>query len=65
MQETLVQSLNWEDPLLEKEMETHSSTFFLPGKPDGQRSLPSCKRVRRDLATKQQQCMGSLFPSAG
>ena len=36
MQETLVQSLGWEDPL-EEEMATHSS--ILPGKSHGQRSL--------------------------
>ena len=42
MQETLVQSLGWEDTL-EKEMATHSVFgvffFFLPGKSHGQRSL--------------------------
>ena len=43
MQETLVQSLGWEDPL-EEEMATHSSILtstrvFLPGKFHGQRSL--------------------------
>jgi len=39
VQETWVQSLDWED-LLEKEMATHSS--ILPGKSHGQRSLVGC-----------------------
>ena len=55
MQETQVQSLDWEDPL-EKKM----APVFLPGKSHGQRSLASYspwghKRVRQDLVTKQQQ----------
>ena len=50
-------SLSQEDPL-EWEAATHSST--LPGKSHGQRRLAGyspwgCKRVRHDLATKQQQ----------
>ena len=48
-QETQVQSLGWKDPL-EEEMATGSS--FLPGKPQGQRSLVGyspwgCKRQTR------------------
>ena len=48
-----VSSLGQEDPL-EKEM-----AVFLPGKSHGQRSLVGCilwgqKRVRHDIATKQQ-----------
>ena len=57
MQETQVQSLGWEDTL-EKKMVTHSSN--LPGKSCEQRSLVGynprgCKRIRHNLATKQQQ----------
>ena len=37
MQETLVRSLRWEDPL-EEEIETHPS-IILPGKTHGQRGL--------------------------
>ena len=57
MQEMWVQSLDWEDPL-EKEMVTHSSVLAwkIPwtGQP-GDCSPWSHKRVRHDLATKQQQ----------
>ena len=57
MKETQVQSVGQENPL-EKEMATHSS--ILLGKSHGQRSLAgyslwSCKRVRHNLVTKQQQ----------
>ena len=57
MQEKLVRSPGWEDPL-EKKMAT--IPLFLPGKSDGQESLTDYspwghKRVRHDLATKQQQ----------
>ena len=38
MQETWLQSLGGEDPL-EKEMATHSSGLFLPGKSHEERSL--------------------------
>ena len=53
-----VWSLMWEDPL-EKEMATHSSIVFLPGKSHGQRNLEGyspwgLKRVGYNLATKQQ-----------
>ena len=56
-QETWLRSLGREDPL-EKEMATHSS--MLAGKSHRQRNLAGCtpwgrKRVRHDLATKQQQ----------
>ena len=56
MQEMLVRSLGREDPL-KKEMSPTS--VFLPGKFHGQRSLVGCnpwghKRIRHDLATKQQ-----------
>ena len=56
MQETWVQSLDWDDPL-EKEMATH---FSNPGKSHGQRTLVvynlwGHERVRHDSATKQQQ----------
>ena len=56
-QETVVLILDQEDPL-EKEMATTS--VVLPGKSHGQRSLMGYsswgpKRVRHDLATKQQQ----------
>ena len=66
MQETGVQSLIWED-ILEKEMVTYSS--ILAWEILGQRSLAGYspwgrKRVGRDLATKQQQCMGK-FKSLG
>ena len=59
MQETWIQSLGQEDPL-EKEMATHS--VGVPGKSHGQMSLAGCspqchKRVRHDLATKQQQIL--------
>ena len=53
MQETLVQSLGWEDPL-EKEMTAHSSTFAwkIPWKeePGGLQSMES-QRVGHDGAT--------------
>ena len=53
-----IQSLVREDPL-EKELATHSS--ILAGKSHGQRRLAvhspwGPKRVRQDLATKQQPC---------
>ena len=55
MQETWVQSLNWEDPL-EKELATHSRILALkvPGteEPGGLQSMGS-QRVRHDLATEQ------------
>ena len=56
MQEKLVRSPGWEDPL-EKEMA--SIPTFLPGKSDGQESLTDyspCghRRVRYDLAANQQ-----------
>ena len=56
-QETQVRSLGQEDPL-EKEMAP--TPVFLPGKSPGQRNSAGynpwgCKRVRHDLATKQQQ----------
>ena len=38
MRETRVRSLGWEDPL-EKEMATHSTPVFLPGKSHGRRIL--------------------------
>ena len=56
MQETLVQSIRWEDAL-EKEMETHSSILAWENpwkeEPDGLQSMGS-QRVRHDLVTKQQ-----------
>ena len=57
MQEIWVRFLGWEDPL-EEEMATHSSILAW-GKFYGQRSLTGyspwgCKRIRYDLATKQQ-----------
>ena len=57
MQETLVRSLGWEDPL-EKKLATHSS--ILPGKSHGQKILEGYspgdhKKVGHDLVTKQQQ----------
>ena len=39
VQETWVQSLDWEDPL---EEERATTPIFLPGKSDGQRSLVDC-----------------------
>ena len=55
MQETWFQSLGQEDPL-EKEMAT---PVFLPGKSHGQRSPTGyspwgCKKIKQNLATKQQ-----------
>ena len=54
MQETLIQSLGWEDPL-EEEMATHSSILawriLWTEEPGGPRSIGS-KRVRHDLGTK-------------
>ena len=56
MQETRVQSLDWEDPL-EKEMATPSSilAWEIPWteEPGGQYHPWGRKRVRHDLATKQ------------
>ena len=53
-QETLIQSLGWEDPL-EEEMVTHSSILawriLWTEEPGGLRSIGS-KRVRHDLGTK-------------
>ena len=52
-----VQSLGWEDPL-EKEMATHFSVLAweIPWAEEAwQYSLQGHKRVRQDLATKQQQ----------
>ena len=62
IQVTRVQTLGQEDPL-EKDMATHSS--ILPRKTHGQRSMVDYspwgrQRVRYDLATKQQQTMGSF-----
>ena len=58
MQETRVQTLGWEDPL-EKEMVTHSSILFLPGKSHEQRAVGYSprghKRFGIHLAIKQQQ----------
>ena len=56
MQETWVRSLGQEDPLQEEE-----TLIFLPGKSHGQGNLAGyspwgCKRVRYDLANKQQNC---------
>ena len=58
MQETQVWYLGWEDPM-EKEMATHSSIlpWEIPWTEEPGRG-PSpwgCKRVKHDLATKQQQ----------
>ena len=55
MQETQIWSLGWKDPL-----EKEPAPIFLPGKSHGQRSLVGYspwgrKRVRHDLATKQEQ----------
>ena len=60
MQKTQVPSLGQEDPL-EKGKPTHSS--ILAWRTHGQRSLAGyspwgLKRVRYDLVTKQQQCVG-------
>ena len=57
MQETWIISLDWEDPWSRK---WQSTPGVLPGKSHEQRSLAGynpwgCKRVRHDLATKQQQ----------
>ena len=56
-QEMQVQSLSQEDPL-EKEMTTYSSIlaweFPWTEEPARLHSLRDCKRVRYDLATKQQ-----------
>ena len=57
MQETQVHSLGQEDPL-EKEMATHFSVLAweIPWAEEAwQYSLQGHKRVRQDLATKQQQ----------
>ena len=59
MQETWawVRFLGWEDPL-EKEMATHSSILaweILRTEEPGGHSPWGCKRVKHDLATKQQQ----------
>ena len=57
MQETLVQSLGWEDPL-EKGMATYTSilAWEIPWteEPGGLQSM-GLQRVRHDLVTKQQQ----------
>ena len=57
MQETWVRFLGWEDPL-EKEIATHSSilAWEIPWteEPGGLWSM-ELKRIRHDLATKQQQ----------
>ena len=57
MQETLVLSLGWEDPL-EKEMATHASILAWENlwteEPNRLQSMGS-QRVRHDLATEQQQ----------
>ena len=62
MQETEVQSLDWEDPL---EKEWQLTPVFLLGKSYRQRSLvgysPLRYRVRRDLATKKQQPKSKLM----
>ena len=44
MQETLVQSLNWEDPL-EKEMATHSSILAWTEEPGGLQSMGVTKEL--------------------
>jgi len=62
MQEMWVRSLGWKDPL-EKKMAIHSTILENTGileESHGRRSLASyspwgCKRVRHNLATKQQQ----------
>ena len=57
MQETLVRSLGWEDPL-EKEMATHPSilAWEIPWTEEPGRLLSTgSQRVRHDLVTKQQQ----------
>ena len=58
VQETRVQTLGWEDPL-EKEMVTHSSILFLPGKSHEERSSglqsTGSQRFGIDLVTKEQQ----------
>jgi len=57
MQETWVQSLDQEEPL-EKKMATHCSilAWEISWTEDPGRSSPwGCKRVRHNLATKQQQ----------
>ena len=57
VQETWIQSLNWEDPL-EKEMATHSSilAWEIPWTEEpGRVQSMGLQRVRRDSATKQQQ----------
>ena len=63
MQETQVQFLGWEDPL-EKGMATHSSilAWEIPWTEEsgGLQSMGS-RRVRQDLATKQQQTRLSSF----
>ena len=56
VQETWIQSLNWEDPL-EKEMATHSSILACEitwSEEPGGHSPWSCKRVGHNLVTKQQ-----------
>ena len=58
MQGTQVRSLGEEDPL-EKEMTTHSSVLARESpwteEPGGLQSMGGCKRIGRDLVTKQQQ----------
>ena len=57
MQEMWVRSLGWEDPL-EKEMSTHSSILAWEitwTEEPGRLQCAGSQRVRRDLATKQQQ----------
>ena len=58
MQDMWVQSLSWEDAL-KKDMATHSSilAWEIPSdRKAWQATVPGgCKRVRYDLATKQQQ----------
>jgi len=61
MQETLVRSLGWEDPL-EKEMAAHSSFLaweILWREEPGGLQFMGLQRVRYDLATEQQQGRGS------
>ena len=56
MQETWVQSLDWEDPL-EEEMATHSNIFAweIPWTEEpGGLQFMGLQRVRHDLATKQE-----------
>ena len=59
MQETRVPSLGQEDP---RRREWQPTPVFLPGKSGGQRSLAVHsswgRKVRHDLATKQQQQQG-------